>query len=341
MVSDVGLYIYTYIFVYMYIYTNIYVYNVAEGHSLEYYHTLVSHVNGTPHFFIQVGYVDDTPIMGFNSSISKSVLKQSFMEQEESTYWSTETERSKTSMAIMTQLLPKMSGKSHTLQLMYGCTKGSNGLLSDSFFKFGYDGKDYFYLGSDQKWIMVLNVSVKIQDECGTGMIHNYFEDECVEWISRYTGNSGGHFIISQPKTKVVKQRLSSTYLLLKCWASYFYPAKIRMTWFKDGVNRTNETEYVETRPHGDGTFQKWAAIVVSSGDEEKYVCQVDHAGFQQRVNLSVDPLSLAQSAADSNVHFGLITFGVIIGMVLTSYLVWRRWNNSFLPRRFFSNFDV
>ncbi|KAL1763680.1 H-2 class I histocompatibility antigen, Q10 alpha chain-like isoform X1 [Sigmodon hispidus] len=48
--------------------------------------------------------------------------------------------------------------------------------------------------------------------------------------------------------------------------------------------------ELVETRPSGDGTFQKWASLEVPPGEEQKYTCHVYHEGLPKPLTLRWEP---------------------------------------------------
>ncbi|XP_075835631.1 H-2 class I histocompatibility antigen, Q10 alpha chain-like isoform X2 [Microtus pennsylvanicus] len=304
----------------------------AGSHSLLYFNTIVSRPGlGEPRY-IEVGYVDDTQIERFDSDAEtpKAEPRAPWMEQEGPEYWERSTQNAKiteqtfrVSLRNLLRLYNQSESSSHAFQWMYGCDLGSDWSFLRGYSQFAYDGRDHIALNEDLKTWTAADMAAKITqrkwERDGEAEIHRvYLESRCVESLRRYLENGKDTLLRTDPpKAHMTHHPGPKGDITLRCWALGFYPADITLTWQREEEEQTQDMELVETRPSGDGTFQKWASLLVPSGEEHKYTCHVYHEGLPEPLTLRWEPLQ--STSPIMAVIAGLVLLGaVIIGAVVS-----------------------
>ncbi|XP_062041784.1 RLA class I histocompatibility antigen, alpha chain 11/11-like isoform X3 [Lepus europaeus] len=304
----------------------------AGSHSLRYYSTAMSRPGlGEPRF-IAVGYVDDTQFVRFDSDAENPRMepRAPWMRQVEPGYWDRNTRNAKSNEQTFRVGLNTLRGYynqsaagSHTIQVMYGCEVGADGRLLRGYSQEAYDGADYLALNEDlRSWTAAdtaAQISRRKREASGAAeLFRAYVEGECVEWLRRHL-EMGKETLqrTDPPKAHVTHHPASDREATLRCWALGFYPAEISLTWQRDGEDQTQDTELVETRPGGDGSFQKWAAVVVPSGEEQRYTCRVQHEGLPEPLTLRWEPPA-QPTTLTVGIVAGVLGVLLILGAVVT-----------------------
>ncbi|XP_055983988.1 BOLA class I histocompatibility antigen, alpha chain BL3-6-like [Sorex fumeus] len=301
--------------------------NRAVPHSLRYVYTTVSRPGCGEARFIVVGYVNDMQFLRFDSDSAsqRAEPRGLWVEREDPEYWEEVTRicksnalDSRVSLSNLRGLYNQSEADSHTLQWMQGCDMGSDGRLGRGYYQSAYDGADYIALNEDlRSWTAASTqawITQRMWEQAGEAEYQrNYLAGECIPWLLSYLEKGNETLLRAEaPRRHISHHPFSDHEVTLRCWALDFYPAEITLTWQHDGEDLTQDTELVETRPSGDGTFQKWAAVVVPSGEEQRYTCRVQHQGLPEPVTLRWEPPS--QST--------ILTVGIIVGLVLLGAVV-------------------
>ncbi|XP_040588387.1 H-2 class I histocompatibility antigen, Q10 alpha chain-like isoform X1 [Mesocricetus auratus] len=302
----------------------------AGSHSMRYFLTIVSRPGlGEPRF-MEVGYVDDTEFVRFDSDSENPMVepRAPWMEREGPKYWDGETRKAKDSeqiyrvnLRILLGYYNQSQGGSHTIQRMSGCHMGPDGRLLRGYLQYAYDGKDYLTLNEDLRtWTAadaVAQITRRKFEQADVAERHRaYLEGMCMQWLHRYLEKGKEQLLCTDPpKAHVTHHPGPKGDVTMRCWALGFYPADITLTWQREEEEQTQDMELVETRPSGDGTFQKWASLVVPSGEEQKYTCHVHHEGLPE-------PLTLRWEPPQSTVPIMPVIVWVLLGVVIIGAVI-------------------
>nr|AOP12386.1 MHC class I antigen [Sus scrofa]BAG82715.1 SLA-3 histocompatibility antigen, class I [Sus scrofa] len=309
----------------------------AGPHSLRYFDTAVSRPDRGKPRFIEVGYVDDTQFVRFDSDAPNPRMEPRvpWIQQKGQKYWDEETRNAVGSAQTFRVNLKTLRGYynqseagSHTLQSMYGCDVGPDGFFLRGYSQDAYDGADYLALNEDlRSWTAedtAAQITKRKREAADVAeQMRSYLEGACVESLREYLEMGKDTLQRAEPpKTHVTRHPSSDLGVTLRCWALGFYPKEISLSWQREGQDQSQDMELVETRPSGDGTFQKWAALVVPPGEEQSYTCHVQHEGLQEPLTLRWDP---AQPPVPMvGIIVGLVLV-LVAGAVVAGVVIWRK----------------
>uniref|UniRef100_A0A4X2KB54 Ig-like domain-containing protein n=2 Tax=Vombatus ursinus TaxID=29139 RepID=A0A4X2KB54_VOMUR len=311
----------------------------AGSHSMRYFDTAMASPELPEPRYISVGYVDDQQFVRFDSA-SKSQREEpraawmERVEREDPDYWEGETRISWENVQISRAGLRDLRGYFnqseagvHTIQAMYGCEVSPELTFKRGFFQLAYDGRDYLALDRETStWTAAVPqaVNTKRQWEAERGYTEGwkaYLEETCVLWVRKYLEMGKETLMRAEPpSTRVTRHTAPHGEVTLRCWAQDFYPSDISLTWLRDGEEQLQDMEFIETRPAGDGTFQKWAGVEVTSGQEGKYTCRVQHEGLSEPLTLKWEPES-----SSTMVIVGVIVVLIVITAVIAGVVIWRK----------------
>ncbi|ERE87992.1 HLA class I histocompatibility antigen [Cricetulus griseus] len=299
-------------------------------HTMLFFQTLLTWDGFVEYQYTYLGYVDDTLFMGYNSRTDKPRMKPHapWMHQETPQFWEYETQRALNLTKQLTEELKAVlhiynQSKTgyHTVQMIHGCTVLPGGYFGGGYYEVIYDGRDYIALNEDLSTWTAVGMAAKIiryqWKILGTAeLVKTYLENSCMYDLQKHLENGKEILLRTDPPLTDVTHKVSTDgNTTLRCWALNFYPAEITLTWQTDGNNLTQDMEVIETRPSGNGTFQKWAAVVVPPGEEQRYTCHVHHEGLPE-------PLTLRWEPPQPSVSIMPIVAGLAVGAVLTGAVV-------------------
>ncbi|KAM6184950.1 class I histocompatibility antigen, Gogo-OKO alpha chain-like [Rhynchocyon petersi] len=210
---------------------------------------------------------------------------------------------------------------------MCGCDAEPDGRIRQ-FMKQAYDGEDFFHLNEQSSWTYRDPSAWKTQNRW-----NKTFEKDnwkacmlnhlCHYWLPKFLEKGKATLQRAEPpKTHLTHHPISEYETRLKCWALGFYPEEITLTWKRDGDDQNLGMELLETRPAGDGTYQKCAAVIVPSGEEHRYTCCVQHQELPKPLTLRWE----LPGTSNVGIVIALFLLGVVVfGALVIGAMTWRK----------------
>ncbi|XP_036596522.1 class I histocompatibility antigen, Gogo-OKO alpha chain-like [Trichosurus vulpecula] len=308
----------------------------AGSHSMRYFEVGVTRPELGEPWYLEVGFVDDQQFVRFDGDGASPRMepRAAWIErvgQEDPHYWRRNTAVSRDQPQPGRADPGRGRAGVHTVQSMYGCELTPELTFKRGFEQDAYDGVDYIALDTDTyTWTATAPQAVNTKrkweaDRSYAEGVKAYLQETCVTWLKKYLEMGKGTLgRTDPPSARVTHHTDPHGEVTLRCRAQDFYPTDISLTWLRDGEEQLQDTEFIETRPAGDGTFQKWAAVQMAPGQEGKYTCRVQHEGLSEPLTLKWEP----QSSSAWYIVGGIVAGLLLLIAVIAGFGIWRKKNS-------------
>ncbi|XP_016048796.2 zinc-alpha-2-glycoprotein isoform X1 [Erinaceus europaeus] len=269
----------------------------AGPYSLSFFYTGLSKPQkGTPRFWA-ISYLNDQPFFRYNSLRSEAEPLGKWAGLKGLQNWSEESLlqqfREDYFMITLKDIMKfyKDPAGSHTFQGMFGCELRSNGSIG-SFWKYGYDGKDFIEFRTDLTAWVALDPAAKVTKSQWEADVEypqrarHYLLQECPGLLRNYL-RRGRHLLDRKepPAVFVTSNTDLKGNMIVKCGANGFYPRDIRLRWTKL-KSRMELGSQGATLPTVNGTYLASVAMTVAPGDRTIYTCHLEHSSLGEPTSL-------------------------------------------------------
>ncbi|XP_052599987.1 class I histocompatibility antigen, Gogo-A*0501 alpha chain-like [Peromyscus californicus insignis] len=273
-----------------------------------------------PQFIFDV-YLDDLHVERFNSRAETPRLEHCapWVDQQEPEYWEKRTQDILSLVDIYKDALKK---------ILYFYKENESGYYGNGKFQIFFEPKDVLMLAVNKSiWLAIGKAATYLSQEWNeldfAKQMKTLLECKCVQLLLPMLQHGKEILLRTDiPKIHVTHEVRDDGKITVRCWAVKFYHTIINVTWQRDGSNQIMDMDVIETRPAGDGSFQKWAAVVVPSGEEQRYTCHVYHEGLPEPITVRWEPPQ--PSVPIMPIVTGLVLGAVFIGAMVT-FLKWKR----------------